>query len=828
MDEYDIYLKGKGYMVAKDEAGHLMAGSIQTQLSDPFTRFVSEGERSKRRSFRFKEGAGAIVDDGSKRYAFGYNIDSRSGNILRGPDAVSTTSGSNTDYAVVQAADEDTIGDRTISTAGADHHRVALKLTFGAAHDVRMCRVLVKRHSDEDYTGAPDFHVELWDDAAGQPNALVAGCQAIMSPVKTALHWFPHENLWLEHKYFWLECDFGASVNCAAADYWLVVRNEAANNVPIDWGYNGAADLETYTVATYNGAAWSVDATAFAPYCIIRDTDEIDAAVRCFAVFRGTEGGTDATRRLYAGVGPKLMYWDDATEAWVNQRGNFAAPILDMLDFNNYLFVATGAAAAGPPEGGLHYFDGDFVGGPTWVAVNAPGGEAAYCLAHHDNMIWKAEGTYGADLVGSTTGLAATWATPGKTVGDPRTPITKMISHGGKLYCVKAEGVFEITYPDGYPAGAGAGNECEANLIHDFRTDRVGRAFCMDWHSGFYFPGTGGIYQWQSSVLRDIWRERFTADENQSPLWPVYDIQKGYFRAATATTRGLVFGSFSPYIPNRGQLWVYDGQYFHPINLTWWCAEPMYACILEDRGEGYGWLWWGSGHDIFYTQWPNWTQDRSADDRCEFEYPPDCEFTLPEFDDDRPDLLKDWMEIKVRARNIGDESPEGGELLVYYALDDGAATYLGRIDGSPQDTLTFPADTTSYKIQLSCVWSGWYNGIKAYSAQIEAIDLFYQPLPDTITQLHVSIRAADHQELHNGARDTRSAVEIAAELSALLEETEPWTYRDDLGSSQCVRASGVTRQGSKAEERPSGQGKGFRPEAVIMVSMLKVADTCPS
>ena len=85
MDEYDVYLNGKGYMLAKDEAGNLLAGSVQGQHSDPFVRSVSEGDRWARRRFRFRDGAGAVVDDGGHRYAYGEHVDTRSGNLLRGP-----------------------------------------------------------------------------------------------------------------------------------------------------------------------------------------------------------------------------------------------------------------------------------------------------------------------------------------------------------------------------------------------------------------------------------------------------------------------------------------------------------------------------------------------------------------------------------------------------------------------------------------------------------------------------------------------------------------------------------------------------------------------
>jgi hypothetical protein len=831
MDEYDVYLNGKGYMLAKDGTGKLLAGTVQAQHTDPFTRLVSEGERWARRRFRFRDGAGAIVDDGGNRYAYGEHIDTRSGNLIRGPRHTATA-GYGFEAWEQYDVDDATPGDYTLSNDAAHKDGWAVQFTT----DTTPCSavaILVKRHANTEYAGATSFTVELRVNTGNLPGAVVGAATVNMSPVSTRLHWLPHENLWMDETYFWLVCNFGTAVALGAAPQtlWLCVVN--ANATPIDWAYHQSAALKT-RCAEWNGAAWSAQDPAEIPYYTVRYDADIDGFVRWLGSFRGV----DTVRRVFAAVGRKVMYWDDANSQWacVNQHANvFDNEVLDCLDFNGRLYVATGINAAGPPDSGLFHFDGTtYPAYPAlatnWVHVNAGANtkDAAFCLALHDNMIWKACGTYGSEVIGSKDGTSATWGSDVHPVGDPRTPISKLVSHGGKLYAAKPEGIFEITYPDDYP---GAGKEATSNLIHDFRTDRVGRNFILDWHSALYFPGTGGIYEWKSSVLRDVWRERFTQDAEESPLWPIYDVQKGYFHMVAATTRGLLLGSFSPFIANTSQLWYYDGIYFHALSGSYYAGEPTYAGFLEDRGEGWGALWLGRGFDIHDLEWPNWTQDRSAESRCQFVSSVTAtipDFRFGEFDGGDSDTLKDWHELRVLSRDIGTAAGQGGTMEMFYNLLEGAGwVSLGVVDTSPQEILRFPANTTSHKIQIRGKINVAGNTVLD-TPIIEGIDLLYQPLPETITQFHVTIRAADNQPLHKGGNDTRSAATIAAELVALLEETEPWAYRDDLGNSHCVRSSGVTQQGLKAEERPSGQGKGFRPEAAVMVSMLKVADTCPS
>jgi hypothetical protein len=822
MQAYDVYLNGVGYMVAKDEAGRFLSGAITEQKSDPFTRYASEEERWKVANLRFSEGAGALKYDGTKRYALGENVDSRSGDLMRGPAVTYTAKRSQALACHHRSGDEDAISDIEISTAAGDWDGFAVRFTTNAPdNEIRSVGILVKRKAGVDYDAAGNFTVELRVDAAGDPGALVAGGQATVSLRASEQTWLPHENLYHGGEYFWMEVEFPGAPTpvliAATGTYWLCVMNATA--LPIVWGEPPTAS--GLTTKTWNGAAWAT-ATEESPYHIVRYADDVDGFTRAFATFRGS----DNVRRLYAAVGAKVMYWHEANEEWTISKGDFAAVVHDLIDYDGDMYAAVG-------DGNDIYYTTGATAQSVWSNI---AGQEAQCFALHDNLLWKADV---ATIKGTIDGHGAgVWAGNTCDVGDAGIPISKMISHGGKLFCAKPEGIFEISYPDGYPAGGTP----TANMIHDFRSDRYGRNFILDWHSGCYFPGPGGVYEWKNGVLQDVFRQRFTQDADGTPLLPTYTDRKGEFRAAAGATRGMALGSYSAHcgasgqtFPDGSHLHWFEGRYFHSLYYSSWLGEPIHAVFIESRGEGWSRLWWGQGFDILYMDWPTWSDDRSADDRCEFwrEGPDTGDNTavwMPIIDDDRPDQLKDWHAVLLHSKNMGAGATEGGVVTVKYSIDEAAFVTLGTISSSAAGStiLYFPANTVGYRLQVKLEAST--TGGDAYTFRLYACEIRYQPLPDTITQFHVTIRCADNLDLRGrkGGKCPRTGAAMAADLAALLEEQEPWVFTDELGTDHCVRSVGSTKQGAKVEDVPSAQTAAGRLEASVTVSMLEVSDACPS
>ncbi|HUW09222.1 MAG TPA: hypothetical protein VM537_05795, partial [Anaerolineae bacterium] len=789
-DEYDCYFTlanqggTKGYMLAKDSDGDFLRGSASSQAQDPFTQHISQEERWKRVSFGFKDGAGCAKYDGTPRYAWGQNVDARSGRVLTGA-APSESGGIVYDFQL-DIGETVTAGYQIDSGGDAG---VAVKLTDHTTDDYRTVGLLLKRGAG-DYTGLAAFTVEIRADAGGTPAAVHGGATATHSIILSEQEQYLHyENRWEALEYFWLEISFPAAVTLTAGTaYWLCVYNNVAGK--LHWAER--PDDLAAKISKHNGAAWQAEGNGVEPGFKLCDVAYTDAFTRSFARF---QGGDNVMRTMIA-CGPKVMYIVPGTApngdiTTANSKADFTKQVTELIVYNNKLFAALGDATP------FWFSTGTSATGVWAVHPDNDNTVTARCWAIHDNVLWKgaAHGVRGAtDAVG-----AAGWGAS-VTVGDVSTPVCRLESHGGKLFAIKPEGLFEISYTLGYP-GAGT---ISSNMLLPFRSDQASRSFLRDWHSGLYFPGSGGgsTLEYKSDVVSDAWRERFTDDVDDT-LLPLYDPYTGRMMDTHGLTREMIVAMSSPFEGDgAAMLWSYDGRSWHPLIRSQYEAETTLAVFVESLGEGRGRLLYGDGFTLGYTYWPTWTDDLSLDSRSLYitNAADDPEIVLPEFDDDRPDMLKNFYQVRARTWNL----TTGGTLDVWYRIDDGSWALLGTLATSPANSLDFPANTTGYKIQFKVEWEDLDDASEPM--RLDSLDLLFQPLPDTITQHQIAITAASNIEKHNNTIDQRSAGEIAAELRALLEETGAFTYVDPLGVSHTCRAMSVNPELIRRVEADSGDG----------------------
>jgi hypothetical protein len=133
---------------------------------------------------------------------------------------------------------------------------------------------------------------------------------------------------------------------------------------------------------------------------------------------------------------------------------------------------------------------------------------------------------------------------------------------------------------------------------------------------------------------------------------------------------------------------------------------------------------------------------------------------------------------------------------------------------SPWCQLAIRFDTMTYDANEA---AGNVNNIK-----VAGIDLFYDAHPDEVIQYELAIVGADYAELHYGARDTRTAKEIARELKDLLKVKRDLTYIDVFNDSHTVRVAGVTDQAYRHWKEAPNYARGFRVETVIGVNLIDV------
>lgn len=831
MREYDVFLNSLGYHLARQPGGGLLSSSALAQHSDLFSNYFSEQERWKLATFTFEDGAGLRRwAPGERRYRWGVNIDTRSGDVIKGIFPTFCDGGADEDDhlgggPLPFVTSNATLGDVKIDNSGTQEGYAILFSVpnTGIANDIRTVGILVRRDPDVSYSGANPFTVEIQgqDPITLKPDGIVAATTTVALD-EWPNEYQPLEDLWRRGEYFWLEVSFtyaGRATGLMGGDYYyLCVFNDQAP--PLYW-----AEAATGTggwCASYDSAGagtWTLDTMGPPVYAKVKSLYNIDGQVRAFASFRGTStlknpGGAaptsgDGTRRVYAAVGPTVMYYDEVNSWWSKSKSDFTNPVLDLVVFNNALFAAQGDNAD------IYWSDGASATG-TWTAIS---GHYASVFAVHDNLLWKGLGSW---LSASASGTSWVPASALGTIGDPGSPITGMVSHGGNLYVVKPEGVFEIYYPDTFPGDA---NQLVGTMVLDFSTEIAPRPWCLDWHGGLYFPGVGGVFSWANSILSDIWSE---AVDNEAEIWPgLVEGNPGAFQAALGATRGLILARSNPYVSSPPQLYVYHKGHIHPLYSDSMFGEHCLAMFLEGYGGGAGRLWWGLGHEILETVWPTWTNDREMDEASTYMVGQGV-VRLPYFEGERPDTLKDWYEVRIRSEGLGEENTDGGVVKVHYRYDEDGLWYTlpYTFSESPFDSVRFPANTSSYFLDMQLELTTVEGQSPTGTPRIMSVTLVYQPLPDTLSTFQIVVGASTEHPLAHGGSNYRDAATQYAELKALLERAEPFTYLDPLGNSQEVR---VLHVGLHDIRSVLGDGPlGKKQECIFVVTLLKVADAAES
>ena len=648
-------------MLGRRADGQLLSGAAREQGVDPFTHQMQGGRRWAEAYFRFGDGAGLVEYDGSHRYKSGEFVDTRGGFLLPGPERTLCDARGDTERIYDEGM---TLSDVECSTGNFTAHAERFQVPAGKTN-IRRVAVLVRREEGTDYTGAANFTVGITVDAAGPKPGAAAGTRAI-SPIAETDVWLAFDDRWRNGEYFWLEVVFNANVAVTAGNwYWIYVWNNQAPE--IYWAETDRGGGTAQTRSRYAAGAWVNGYSDYPLMFKIKYWDEIDAFPRSFCKFRGV----DNVERLFACVGVKTMYWDEATATWIGSVVLAAGTTegWGLLEFNSHMFAYGGIGVNST------YYDGTT---PTTNWVGA--GVVMTALAVHDNLLWKSDGR---TVMGSTTGLVGSWTANSVAVGDPGTNVESLQSHGGKLFAGKREGIYEISYPDTYPTTGTP----TANLVLDFRTERGKRQWMLDWHSGLYFPGLSGVNEYKSGVLRNIWTEK--VDDGAQEIvdaertfsrprrWArLYDSMPGVWVHGHGNTRGMTFAYSSPHL-HAAELWWYDAANWHPMGPLAervgsglnYLEEGEYclSSYLEDLGGGRGRLWYGYGWNIGYMNVPVWTKNRLQDEDADYFDGYGCWIYTPDFVVDEGRAEVDYVGLGLKLINAG--AGAGGSVYVFYRMD---------------------------------------------------------------------------------------------------------------------------------------------------------------
>lgn len=821
MAEHDIYLDGKGYMLAKGASGDLVPGAVREQIIDPFTRAITAEEPYARATFRWGDGAGMSAYDGSYRYEWGNDVDARSGRLILAPERPLT--GAPYYQRTISQASSSLVGLELVSTAtGAAAER--FKTPVGVT-TIRSLAVLVKRDPTKDYAGATNCTAHICADAAGPKPGTSLGNTNI-SVIAEIDPWSPFPDRWRHGDWFWLEFTFAADIVVGADTwFWVVLWNNTAKR--IWWAYDGG-QAETATRSVYT-TSWSDGVSAYPLMIKLGYKDgpnQFDSYIRCFAVYRGS----DKVERMYAGTNYRILFWNATWGVdghWWETK-TIGGPVLQLLEYNEKLFAACGTAVD------FWYSDGSTHQSTAWTQVT---GQQSNAFAIHDNLLWKADW----ETVNASTD-GTTWTATAVNVGDPGNPVQAMVSHGGKLFCAKPEGIYEISYPDTYPTSG----KPTANLMLDFNAERCPRTWLLDWHSGLYFPGLCGVYELKNGVLRNLWEDK--VDENAiatSPIvsfgrgsqilgsgstgsilpytpprsWsPLYDKGPAGWTYAHGTTRGILFARSHPHQQTSDLLW-YDGRNWYSMRASGavnaygepdTLAEYITACFMQDAGGGRGWLWWNEGFGICCTEWPTWTDDLLDDDTVEFATigaTTTAWFALAE--QTREILL---CKVGLVSKNLSSLGGNTKTVKVWYRADNQVAwTLWATFNASPyaESELTTPEPCRRFQLRVTLATES-----VSVTPVVEQIDVFYQTVPKHTKTHQLMISCGADQRLREGGIDERAASEIVQDLRDLLDKTK-FTYLDPVGGSHTVRVSAATFQTVNLRTEPGPGGMAVEMQAIV-------------
>jgi hypothetical protein len=793
--EYDVYINSIGYHLARSSGGGIPSGGERIQSVDPFSVHVSQEKPYEEVVFKFSAGAGQRYYDGSERYRWGANVDSRSGDLELGPYWRQNAPDSQVnDYRVMSPS----LDEWELSTATAPGFAEQFQTPSTAgSFPYRNFGILVHRKLALDYAGAVDFRVEIWTDVAGEPTALVGTATVNMPLAFIADEWLPEEDGWLRGDWFWLVGSFPDHFTLTGStSYWFCVINPQA--APLYWAQDKVGDYAQVLTATGGGGgAWAAATKRRPVFFKFLPEKAVDREVNKFIAWRDPANN----RKMYAAVGPKVMVYREtyhpATEEcaqWDISKADFVGKVTDLCDYAGFLWA--GQATAGPmwvygtDGASTDWFRVCKYPGPPWVGCKQG---TFFCV--HNEILWRSLGNalLGVKVAKGTTPqtLYHLFDSPGVAhVGDDGTPITALCSHLGKLYAAKPEGIYEITIPEGYP---GTETVPTATLLIDFVTDRAGRPFLIDWQSGLYFNSTGGLYEFKSGLLQNVY-QLYVDDEAfmDSPD----GTQTGWWRSACATIRGLLLAA-SPRWDRQGALWHFhsgewvplgvqntQGTFFVPI-IPVYLGELIGAVFLESRGGGLGRLWLGNGFGIRMADWPTWTDDRSLADPELNRFVSKASVRTPDFDNGDPATAKDWCRLRVLSENlaagIGVDITMYVDGIWYPAHHSFSVSPFEEVDISP----TVPAGHT-------CSLDIGLTGGDTLSPVLKSVILLYQSLPNTAQTWQLTVSGQNYHPLRNGGVDTRTALGVWNDLKALLELTSPTTFEDEFGITHTVRALSIT------------------------------------
>lgn len=754
-------------------------GALGGTSSSPFAPKSVSGERAYADYDTFSALAWADWSGGmgqekatdATMYYTAYNVDARSGQLILGPQTTSATSPT---MPGITSADNTWPWISSLST------NLAIAWKWVAPVDATgndLYRVWVALKADP---GVTQVLVKLYSDNAGLPDSVLATATLTEADLTTYGSW--------------VEAVFATSYTLTGGTtYWLAVAHSGTARVYVQ-AAPPAVGADQFAV--YTDGAWVASAGVTVGIWAEVPAVRPDSPPRFF-----TGAGKDGIVRVWCYAGRVLYYINSAgapAPVGLSTGGATKLCAADIVDAAWYqssaatypsLYLALGETVP------IEAFDGNLAD-ITWTTQDTPSNNYAIALCVHDNLLFYA---YSRNKVDAFNG--ATWhstATPVSSpaeVGDRTYPIRNLVSWNGFLWAGKADGLYKITNPTGYPVTG----TLTSSKVLDFISVADDHNFeLMVVHNGDLYFSIG------SGLLKYTTGDVLTAISPDAGL-SIPAEKRSYYRAGVSALNTLWVLAEAA-VDGYSALIAYTEGHWHPVRAFDFAQNALVRSLALEPGW-YGdlpRLWFGMGLRTTYVEMPVNTQRRWL--WSDATYAPAGYLLTSWFDGGIRTILKDWVQVELDVRGVGAAADGYPYVEVAWRADETAAwVTLGTVETDGLSTLAFPTSTYSTKCQLRVYL--YANSTYTLTPRVEAVVLKYLERPDDLRTYTRTYYLADRLTRRNGVLVNESLAEQLAHLRTLRQSAEPLTWYAWWGTSYTVHMVDYTWSEARNETIP-GQDKG--------------------
>lgn len=430
-------------------------------------------------------------------------------------------------------------------------------------------------------------------------------------------------------------------------------------------------------------------------------------------------------------------------------------------------------------------------------------------IARFRDRLWASVTAHTIKNVMADPTVSANWS-GAYEVGDSESgyrDITQLAELADLLYIGKTDGLYALGTPR-------LGHLTPEMLTPELSAF-VSSANCVNmraWHGSMWVPHLRGLLNYRHLGTQGFLITPATPGEEVDDDNPVHGLitalaGDGYWLYAALYTTG-------------GDTYIMAGReagefVWHPIaKIASKQVDAMHISGLWTNPH----LFLGRGVDAAYIILPRYGSNPYYDSNCTYSltgniYYPAHYWAVPT-------TTKIWKSLEL----VGEDLTAGRFVDVYYRLDGGVWTSLGRANLSPRYVLAFPDEGASgnkIEIRLDFTLASAGNPLMIKTVVLRGVER-----PRTIDLIQMMVRCGDRMTLRTGRRETaRTGADMVDELKALAISDEAVVLKDLVGTKRYVLVLSAVRQ------LPESEQEGDLPReflAQVNMAQFEAAETTTS